>query len=73
MIVSVERIGHNDTPSIRERLVEDLSEKIAIELFLNAIQNDAKQSILNKGRYESLDEVVKRANDFASSIQNEYY
>ena len=73
MIVSVERIGHNDTPSIRERLVEDISEKIAIELFLNAIQDDAKQSILNKGCYESLDEVVERANDFASSIQSEYY
>ena len=71
MIVSVERIGYNDTPAIRERLVEETSERIAIELFLNALQDDAKRSILNKGRYDSLDELVGRANDFASSISDE--
>ena len=73
MIVSIEQIGLNDTPSIRERLVEDTSERIAIELFLNAIQDDAKRSILNNGQYHSLEEVVTRANDFASSTQSEYY
>ena len=71
MIVSVERIGYNDIPSIRERLVEETSERISMELFISAIQDDCKRSILNKGRYNSLDELVSRANDFASSISDE--
>ena len=71
MIVSVERVGEEDIPSIRERQVEETSERIAIELFLDAIQDDAKRSILNKGRYNGIDQLVSRANDFASSIPDE--
>ena len=71
MIISVERIGQKDIPAIRERLVEETSERIATELFLNAIQEDAKRSVLNKGRHETFDELVQRANDFASSIPEE--
>ena len=58
MIISVERIGQKDIPAIRERLVEETSERIATELFLNAIQEDAKRSVLNKGRHETFDERV---------------
>ena len=71
MIVSVERVGQNDIPSVKERLVEETSERVATELFLQAIQDDCKRSVLNKGRYNSFDELVQRANDFASSISDE--
>ena len=71
IIVSVERIGQNDPPMIRDRLIEETSEMLSTELFLNAIQDDAKRSVLNKGRHESFDELVQRANDFASSISDD--
>lgn len=70
-IVSVERTGYSDPTPIRDRLIEERSNSLATELFLNGIQEDAKRSVLNKGSASNCDELVKRANDFASSIQSE--
>ena len=71
MIISVEQIGQNDIPAVRDRIIEEMSETLSTELFLNAIQEDTKRSVLNKGRHKNFDELVQRANDFASSIGDE--
>lgn len=70
-IISVERTGYSDPPFIKDRLIEERSNSLATELFLNGIQEDAKRSVLNKGSASNCDELVKRANDFASSIQSD--
>ena len=71
MIISVEQIGQNDIPAVRDRIIEEMSETLSTELFLNAIQEDTKRSVLNKGRHKNFDELVQRANDFASSTQDD--
>ena len=71
VIISVDRIGRNRKPEVREALIEQASFTIGRELFLDALQADAKRSVLNKGHYDTLDELVQRANDFASSTQDD--
>ena len=69
-LISVMRIGYNRPSMIREALINQASFTYGSELFLEAIQPDTKASVLNKGKYQSVDELVSRANDFASSIDD---
>lgn len=71
-ILSVQRIGKGKQHEVREALIEQATFTRGTELFLDALQRDARTSILNKGPHDSVDELVQRANDFASSIDNDY-
>ena len=70
-LITVMQIGVEDQPHVREKLIKQASDALGTELYLAAIQGDVKRSILNKGRYNTVDELVQRSNDFVSSLPDE--